>query len=392
MTPGVYNGRTARRGSGGAARGYAHCAPGWRKIMTMQIEPMERAAIARLVIDELREEPQLWLPADLLRLPQDVAGLTQDVAALTQTVAGLTQDVAALTQTVNALAQTVGGLTQTVGTLVPTVGTLVQTVDTLVPTVGTLVQTVDTLVPTVGTLVQTVDTLAQAVAKLEEGQQAIIAEQRAHGARLDALEEGQQVIIAEQRAHGARLDALEEGQQVIIAEQRAMANEQRDMATRLKRVEDDLGTVKGWGLEVLCARRPGIIANALNMVRFQTIDPGAVAAMADDASNNGTITPAEHDQLILADVIYHGLRRSDRTPFYTLLEASYVVDINDVNRAAERADILERITGQSAIRAVAGDHITMGAQTATATATPGGVAGGDGVVYIHVENGARLRS
>lgn len=269
--------------------------------MTMQIEPMERAAIAQLVIDELRGEPQLWLPADLLRLPQDVA---------------------ALTQTVNALVQT--------------------------------------------------------VAALAEGQQAIIAEQRAHGARLDALEAGQRAIIAEQRV-------LAEGQRVIIAEQ-------RDMAMRLKRVEDDLGTVKGWGLEVLCARRPGIIANALNMVRFQTIDPNEVAAMADDASNNGTITPAEHAQIILADVIYHGLRRSDRTPFYTLLEASYVVDINDVNRAVERAGILARITGQSTISAVAGDHITTGARTATATAAPGGVSDGDGVVYIHVQNGARLRS
>ena len=294
------------------------------RIMTMQIEPVERAAIAQLVIDELREEPQLWLPADLLRLPQDVAGLTQDVAALTQTV--------------NALVQT--------------------------------------------------------VAALAEGQQAIIAEQRAHGARLDALEEGQRAIIAEQRV-------LAEGQRAIVAEQRVLAEgqrviieEQRDMATLLKRVEDDLGTVKGWGLEVLCARRPGMIANALNMISFRAIDPGEVAAMAANAYNNGAITRDEHNQLILADVIYRGVRHSDRAPCYTLLEASYVVDINDVNRAVERAGILARITGQSTISAVAGDHITVGAQaaTSTATATPSGVAGGDGVVYIHVENGARLRS
>ena len=230
---------------------------------------------------------------------------------------------------------------------------------------------------------QTVDTLAQAVAKLEEGQRAIIAEQRAHGARLDALEEGQRAIIAEQRV-------LAEGQRVIIAEQ-------RDMATRLKRVEDDLGTVKGWGLEVLCARRPGMIANALNMISFRTIDPGEVAAMAANAYNNGAITRDEHNQLILADVIYHGVRHSDRTPCYTLLEASYVVDINDVNRAVERSGILARITGTDTISTVAGDHITAGAQAATsidtAAATPGGVADEDGIIYyVHVQNGARLRS
>ena len=299
------------------------------KIMTMQIETVERAAIAQLVIDELRAEPQRLLPAELLRLPQDVATLTQDVAALTQTV----------------------------------------------------------------------NVLVQTVAALAEGQQAIIAEQRAQSARLDALEEGQRAIIAEQRAiiaeqraQSARLDALEEGQRAIIAEQRAIIAEQRDMAARIKVIGDDLGTVKGWGLEVYCARRPGVIANALNMNRFRTVDPGELAVMAAEAQENGTITRAQHDRIIQADVVYHGVRRADRARCYTLLEVSYVVDISDVRRAVECADILSRITGEVAISAVAGDGITAGAQAATETAMPGGVSDADGVIYIHVQNGARLRS
>ena len=339
--------------------------------MTTQIEHRERAAIAQLVIDELRAEPQRLLPAELLRLPADVAALTQDVAVLTQ-------DVAALTQTVGVLAQTVGAL----------------------------VQTVDALS-------QTVEALSQTVATLEEGQRAIVAEQRAQGARLDALEKGQQAIIAEQqaiiaeqRAQGARLDALEEGQRAIIAEQRAVIAEQRaqgarldaleagqrDMAARIKVIGDDLGTVKGWGLELFCARRPGVIANALNMNRFRTVDPGEVAVMAAEAQENGTITQAQHDQIIRADVVYHGARRGDRARCYTLLEVSYVVDISDVRRAVECADILSRITGEAAISAVAGDGITEGARAATVTATPGGVSDVDGVSYIRVQNGARLRS
>ena len=346
--------------------------------MTTQIEHRERAAIAQLVIDELRAEPQRLLPAELLRLPADVAALTQDVAALTQDVAALTQDVAALTQTVGVLAQTVGAL------------------------------------------VQTVDALSQTVATLEEGQRAIVAEQRAQGARLDALEAGQQAIIAEQRAivaeqraQGARLDALEAGQRVIVAEQQAIIAEQRviiaeqraqgarldaleegqrDMAARIKVIGDDLGTVKGWGLELFCARRPGVIANALNMNRLRTVDPGELAVMAAEAQENGTITRAQHDRIIQADVVYHGARRGDRTRCYTLLEVSYVVDISDVRRAVECADILSRITGEAAISAVAGDGITEGARAATVTATPGGVSDVDGVSYIRVQNGARLRS
>ena len=316
----------------------------------MQIETVERAAIAQLVIDELRAEPQRLLPAELLRLPEDVA---------------------ALTQTVNALVQT--------------------------------------------------------VAALAEGQQAIIAEQRAQGARIDALEEGQRAIIAEQRAIIAEQQTLAEGQRAIVAEQqtlaegqraiiaeqqtlaegqraiiaeqqtlaegqRAIVAEQRDMAARIKVIGDDLGTVKGWGLEVYCARRPGVIANALNMNRFRTVDPGELAVMAAEAQENGMITRAQHDRIIQADVVYHGVRRADRARCYTLLEVSYVVDISDVRRAVECADILSRITGEAAISAVAGDGITAGAQAATETATPGGVSDADGVIYIHVQNGARLRS
>ena len=218
---------------------------------------------------------------------------------------------------------------------------------------------------------------------MEEGQRAIVAEQR--------------VIVAEQRAQGARLDALEEGQRAIVAEQQVLAEgqraiiaEQQVMGARMTRIENDLGSVKGWGLELLCARRPGMIGRRLDLARVRTVDPGEVAEMADDARYNGTITRAEHDQIIRADVIYHGLRDSDRIPCYAVLEVSYVVDINDVRRAITRANLLSRITGVDAFSAVAGDRITEGARMATET--HGSVSTVDDVVYIQVQNGARLRS
>ena len=339
--------------------------------MTTQIEPVDRAAIAQIVIDDLQANPQRLLPESLLRLPDAVAQLSGVVDQLS--------DVAAQ--------------------------------------------------------------LAEGQRVLMEGQRVIVAEQRAQGARLDALEEGQRaivaeqqilaegqrVIVAEQRAQGARLDALEEGQRAIVAEQQVLAEsqqaiiaeqqvlaegqqsivadqqsivaeqqaivaEQRDMAARMIRIENDLASVKGWGLELLCARRPGMVGRRLDLVRMRAVDPGEVAEMADDARHNGTITRAEHDQIIRADVIYHGLRDSDRIPCYAVLEVSYVVDINDVRRAMARADLLSRITGMDAVSAVAGDRITEGARTAAEAR--GGVSDvdGDGVIYIHVQNGAQLRS
>ena len=162
------------------------------------------------------------------------------------------------------------------------------------------------------------------------------------------------------------------------------------MSARMARIENDLGSVKGWGLELLCARRPGMIGRGLDLLRMRTVDPGEVNEMAADAYDNSTITREEHDQIILADVIYRGVKASDRTACYAVLEVSYVVDINDVRRAIARADILSRITGMDAVSVVAGDRITEGARTAAET--HGDISSVDDVIYIQVQNGAQLRS
>ena len=255
------------------------------------------------------------------------------------------------------------------------------------------------------------EALAQKVNTLEQGQQAIIAEQQvlSEGQRAivaeqqvlaegqQTLAEGQQAIVAEQQVLAEGQQTLAEGQraivseqQVIVAEQQAIVAEQKVMSARMARIENDLGSVKGWGLELLCARRPGMIGRGLDLLRMRTVDPGEVNEMAADAYDNSTITREEHDQIILADVIYRGVKASDRTACYAVLEVSYVVDINDVRRAIARADILSRITGMDAVSVVAGDRITEGAQTAAET--HGGISSVDDVIYIQVQNGAQLRS
>lgn len=248
------------------------------------------------------------------------------------------------------------------------------------------------------------EALAQKVNTLEQGQQAIIAEQRvlAEGqqaiiAEQQTLAEGQQAIVAEQQVLAEGQQTLAEGQraivseqQVIVSEQQAIVAEQQAMSARMARIENDLGSVKGWGLELLCARRPGMIGRGLDLLRMRTVDPGEVNEMAADALDSGTITREEHDQIILADVIYRGVKASDRTPCYAVLEVSYVVDINDVRRAIARANILSRITGMDAVSVVAGDRITEGARTAAET--HGGISSVDDVIYIQVQNGAQLRS
>ena len=386
--------------------------------MTTQIEPVDRAAIAQIVIDELRAEPQRLLPESLLRLPDVVDQLAGVVAQLAEGQRVLMEGQRVIVAEQRAQGARLDALEEGQRAIVAEQRALAEGQRVIVAEQRAQGARLDALEEGQRAIVAEQQVLA-------EGQRVIVAEQRAQGARLDALEEGQRaivaeqqvlaegqrVIVSEQRAQGARLDALEEGQRAIVAEQQAIIAEQqvlaegqqsiiteqqaiiaeqRDMAARMIRIENDLASVKGWGLELLCARRPGMVGRRLDLARVRTVDPGEVAEMADDARHNGTITRAEHDQIIRADVIYHGLRDSDRIPCYAVLEVSYVVDINDVRRAMARANLLSRITGMDAVSAVAGDRITEGARTAAETR--GGVSDVANVIYVHVQNGAQLRS
>ena len=313
--------------------------------MTTQIEPVDRAAIAQIVIDELQANPQRLLPEALAQKVNTLEQGQQAIIAEQQTLAAGQQAIVAEQQVIVAEQKTLAAGQQAI-------------------------------VAEQQVIVAEQKTLAA-------GQQAIVAEQQVIVAEQKTLAAGQQAIVAEQQVIVAEQRTLAEGQQAIIAEQQVMA-------ARMTRIENDLGSVKGWGLELLCARRPGMIGQRLDLLRVRTVDPGEVAEMAADALDSGTITRAEHDQIILADVIYRGVKDSDRTPCYAVLEVSYVVDINDVRRAIARADILSRITKMDAVSVVAGDRITEGAQTAAETHA--GISNVDDVIYIQVQNGAQLRS
>ena len=67
--------------------------------------------------------------------------------------------------------------------------------------------------------------------------------------------------------------------------------------------------------------------------------------LLEEAESRGAITEEEADELLLLDLIVAGTQRADHARVYVAAEVSITANQDDVNRAADRADILRRATG-----------------------------------------------
>ena len=210
-----------------------------------------------------------------------------------------------------------------------------------------------------------------------------IAEMRAANAERDARHDREMAELREQhRQSMQRLDRIE----AVVAENTAAI-------TRLEqaqnRTNQDVSTLKGWGLELYCERNPQIFANELGMIREELIPKREIRHIAYEAEMGGAITSDQYSNLSRADLFIYARRKSDNRPFCLVVEASYRVDNEDVNRASERANILDiilnryqprQLNGQ-VIAIVAGTDITPGAWSKLQHCN---------VTYVPVSNGNQL--
>ncbi len=64
------------------------------------------------------------------------------------------------------------------------------------------------------------------------------------------------------------------------------------------------------------------------------------------------LSDEDADELMSADAIFYTVKKKTREPVYVVLEASWVVDEGDMERAIHRATILQRL-GYPAVPVVA---------------------------------------
>ena len=202
-------------------------------------------------------------------------------------------------------------------------------------------------------------------------------------AEIRALQADNAKAIAEMRTANAGRDARHDKEMAEIREAIARLTAAQDRANQ------DVSTLKGWGLELYCERNPGLFAEALGMIREELIPKREIRVIAHEAELSGVINADQFHDLSRADLFIYARRKSDLRPFCLVIEASFRVDDEDVNRAVARARVLSDILQQyqprnlngQVMAAVAGTHISDSAQL---------LAKDLHVAYIQVQNGNRL--
>ena len=77
----------------------------------------------------------------------------------------------------------------------------------------------------------------------------------------------------------------------------------------------------------------------------------------ESAEASGAITEDESDELLLLDLIVSGTRRGNPGRVYAGIEVSITANDDDVNRAADRAQILRKVTGGPVMAVVIADRV-----------------------------------
>lgn len=256
--------------------------------------------------------------------------LSAELLALPETHASLTESHAALTAEVRELAVGLNALTARVDTLTARVDALTIRVDTLTARVDDLTARVDALTARVDDLTAKVDALTTEV--------------RALTAKVDAFVE----------ATNRRLDSLEEGQ--------------RRLEKRMDGMQYRLDRLWGAGLEAqLPNKLPMLVRREFDVRRSHSVWADSRAGTGDrnprfatdvaDATDAGKISEDEHIRLMTTDLVMRARRNSDDATVWFAVEASGVINTDDIDRARQSADAIKKVYAQDAIPLVYGYRI-----------------------------------
>ena len=196
--------------------------------------------------------------------------------------------------------------------------------------------------------------------------------------------------MAEMRADAAAFRVAQEGRDARRDKEMAAIHAAiSELTAGQQRNSQDISTLKGWGLEIYCERNPQIFSEALGLVDAELIPKREILRVSSVARMAGVITDDQRRSLIRADAFFYARREADHQPFCLVVEASFRVDDDDVERAAGRAEILDAIIKKYQPRNLNGDAIPV---VAGMDIAPGAWfrARNFNVKYVEVQNGRLL--
>ena len=126
----------------------------------------------------------------------------------------------------------------------------------------------------------------------------------------------------------------------------------------VKRLNEDVGTLKGKGLETHYRLHGSPFFGSL-LRRPHVLSSEELSDILDPSMDQGSLSSDEALEVRRADLVVRGTRRKDRTLVYLVVEVSWTIDLEDVERAARRSVHLAK-TGLSVLPVVAGETVRPG--------------------------------
>lgn len=162
----------------------------------------------------------------------------------------------------------------------------------------------------------------------------------------------------------ARVERLEIGQEQLRQDVSVLKQDVNVLKQDVGVLKRDSATLKGRSLEQTYVNKATAIfgrylrngRTAANLVADQLY-----AALSDEK-----VSDAEVEQVLASDLLWIGEERQTKTQLVLVMEASWLAEANDVERALTRAAVLERI-GLHALPVVGGEEWTQDATTLART-------------------------
>jgi len=165
---------------------------------------------------------------------------------------------------------------------------------------------------------------------------------------LQSLAESQQALLKAQLDTTVALKRLE-----TTTERLAIGQDQ--LRRELNELKTDVRKLKGKAQEQTYHNKADAIFG-----RYLRNGRKAASQIADalyDSLEKGQVSDAEITQVLAADLLWTGEERQTKLPLILVMEASWLAEVNDVERASIRAAILRRI-GLNALAVVGGEEWT----------------------------------
>ena len=145
----------------------------------------------------------------------------------------------------------------------------------------------------------------------------------------------------------------------VRADIKILKDGQKELQDGQKGHTDDIGELKGLELEAKFYRRgSSLIATLLGVRRIQRVSVAETDVNSqeftdeiDNAMEDGVITSAEHRRVFDTDTIMKSARRGSPNPVYTVVECSYSLNRDDIQKVKTTATILGKVFPDAEIHA-----------------------------------------